>query len=107
MANAKIQQAANKKNYKKLEKFAQGRDMALRLEAIEAMGQFNSEEGFNYLTLMFRNEDAQVRGAAATGLGIMQNPKARAFIEHQLSQESDASAAQKMKDALAQLKNER
>ena len=78
----------------------------LRLETIEAMGQFNSEECFNYLTLMLRNDDALVRSAAATGLGTMSNPKSRTFIEHQMSGETDPSAAEKMRDALAKLKSE-
>lgn len=105
MANPKIEKAVEKKKFAQLKKFAEGRDASLRLEAIVGMGQMGGEESFNYLTGTLRSQDAAMRGAAAEGLGCMKDQKARAFLDHQLKNEENEEAKQKIHAALAAVRS--
>lgn len=99
--NSKVEKAIEKKKFDPLKKMADGRDDALRLEAIEAMGKVPGEDSFNYLTGALRNPDAKIRTAAANGLGELKNPKARAFLDHSMQQEQDDTVRETMRGALA------
>ena len=99
--NKKIEHAIAKQKFEPLKKLADGRDESLKLEAIEAMGQVAGEESFNYLTVALRNPSVSVRIAAAAGLGALKNPKAAAFLSHQIQQETDEGVRKKMQSALA------
>lgn len=101
MANEKIEKAVRKKNFGMLLKLSQGRDIATGIEAIEAMGRLGGNDSFNQLTGLLRNRDADIRGAAANGLRVLGDEKARAFLEHQLQQEDDPAVQDKIKGALA------
>ena len=99
--NKKIERAIAKQKFEPLKKLADGRDEALKIEAIEAMGQVSGEESFNYLTVALRNPSVSIRVAAAMGLGALKNPKATAFLSHQLQQETDDNVRKTMQNALA------
>jgi|GEM_PF-3244270 len=99
--NKKVEQAIEKKKFEPLKKLADGRDEALKIEAIAAMGQVPCEDSFNYLTASLRNPSANVRTAAAVGLGASKNPKAYAFLDHQMQQETDEGIREKMRSAMA------
>lgn len=103
MANSKIEKAVEKGKFAPLAKMAAGRDAALRLEALENIGKVPGEESFNLLVAHLRSSDGEMRAAAAKGLGYLKSDKSRAFIEHQLSQESDTGAAEAMRHALTQI----
>ena len=99
--NKKVEHAIVKQKFDVLKKLADGRDEALKLEAIEAMGKISGEDSFNYLTASLRNPSASIRGAAAVGLGALKNPKAGAFLSHQIQKETDETARKKMQSAMA------
>ena len=100
--NNKIEKAIAKQKFEPLKKMADGRDEALKIEAIEAMGQIAGEDSFNYLTVALRHPSVSIRTAAAKGLGVLKNPKAAAFISHQIQQETDENVRKTMQNALAQ-----
>ena len=104
MANEKIEKAVSKKKVPVLIKLADGKDKALALEAIEAMGRVETEETFNYLTGMLRHDDSQVRIAAARGLGLLKSSKSRAFVEHRMAAETDPEAKRAMIEALGKIR---
>lgn len=99
--NPKVERAVEKKKFAQLKKMAEGRDATLRLEAIESMGKVPGEESFNYLTGLLRSSDAKIRAVAAKGLGILSDPKAQSFLDHQMQHETDEAARMAMKNALA------
>ena len=70
------------------------------LEAIEAMGLVPGEETFNFLTAALRNPSASTRAAAVTGLGMLKDPKAYAFLDHRLQQETDENVREKIRGAM-------
>jgi len=99
--NKKVEHAIAKQKFDVLKKLADGRDEALKIEAIEAMGKISGEESFNYLTTSLRNPSASIRGAAAVGLGALKNPKAGSFLSHQMGKETDETARKKMESAMS------
>ena len=98
--NAKIEKAIAKKKFEPLKKMAEGRDESLKAEAIQAMGQVPGEESFNYLTMALRNTSVNIRAAAAAGLGALKNPKAYAFLDHRMQQETDDGVREKIQKAM-------
>ncbi len=107
MANEKIEKAVRKKNFGMLQKLSQGRDAAVRTEAIEAMGRLGGNDSFNELTGLLRSPSAPTRAAAADGLAALGDEKARAFLEHQLEREDDPIVQAKIRDALASSRSAR
>ena len=99
--NKKVEHAIAKQKFEPLKKLADGRDEALKLEALEAMGRIPGEESFNYLTVALRNPSIGIRAAAAAGLAVLKNPKAAAFLSHQIQQETDENVRKVMQNALA------
>ena len=99
--NKKVERAIAKQKFDKLRKMADGRDESLKLEALEAMGQVSGVESFNYLTMALRNPSASIRAAAAVGLAALKDPKAIAFLAHQLEKETDQDARNKIEGAMA------
>ena len=99
--NPKVERAIAKKKFDPLKKLADGRDEALRNEAIEAMGQVPGEDSFNFLTAALRSPSAAIRAAAANGLAALREPKANAFLSHQLHLETDEGVCEKIRNAMA------
>jgi len=101
---AKIEKAVRKGDEQTLIKLAESKDMDYRLLAIAGLGKTNGDDGFNYLVLLLRNQDAKVRTAAASALGVTGNPHAKAYIKAQYKVETDPQAREALAAASAKIK---
>ena len=100
----KIEKAIRKGNEQSLIKLADSKDMECRLAAIAGLGKTKGDEGFNYLILLVRNQDARIRAAAANALGETGNPHAKAYIKAQFKVETDPLAREALASAGAKIK---
>ncbi len=101
---AKIEKAVGKGDEKTLIKLAGGKEMEHRLQAIAGLGKTKGDDGFNYLILLLRNQDAVIRTAAAKALGETGNPHAKAHIKAQYKVETDTQAREALSNAAAKIK---
>ncbi len=100
----KVEKAVRKGNEQALIKLAELKDMECKLAAIAGLGKTSGDDGFNYLVLQVRNQDALVRTAAAKALGQTGNPHAKAYLKAQYKVETDAKARDAMNDAISKIK---
>ena len=97
---SKIEKLAAKKKSDQLVKYLNDKDTAVRLAAIKGLGQAGGEAAFNSLVTLLRDSNASMRGAAASALEVLKDPKSSAFLSARLKDETDASAKAAMNRAL-------
>ncbi len=100
----KIEKAVRKGNEQTLIKLAESKEMEYRLAAIAGLGKTRGDDGFNYLILLLRNADAQIRTVAAKALGETGNPHAKTYLKAQYKVETDPKAREAQSDAAAKIK---
>jgi HEAT repeat protein len=101
---AKIEKAVRKGDEKALIKMVESKEPEYKLAAIEGLGKTNGDDGFNYLILLIRNQDADVRAAAAKALGFAGNPHGKAYLKAQYKVETNQKAREAMADAVSKIK---
>lgn len=103
---AKLRRALSRGQVGRLQELARDKDTAIAVKAVQAMGQIDTDEGFNALILLINSADAAIRLAAAQALGQMGNPHARAHLVHQAAVEADPQVKQALAQALSILHGE-
>ncbi len=71
------------------------------LAAIDALGKCQGDDPFNALVPLVHKGTIEQRKHAAAALGKMNVPRARAFLEHQRTLESDVGVKKAIDDALS------
>ncbi len=100
---SKLEKMVSKNNAVGIIKLIKGKDMAQIKQAIAALGKVKNDDSYNELISLLRSPTAEIRAAAASALGEMAYPKARAHIVHVAETESDPAAIEEMKKAIAKL----
>ena len=98
-----VERATEKRKSAKLIELAQCKKNDVRLAAIRGLGKAGGEEAINFLVTQLRNSDSQFRAAAATSLGEIGDPHAKAHIHGALRYEKDESTIKAMHTALGKL----
>jgi len=100
-----VEKAAEKKNGKKLIELAKNKKADISLAAVKGMGKAGGEDCVNFLVTQLRNIDPAFRAAAATSLGQIGDPHAKAHIHGALRFEKDEKAVKAMHEALARIRD--
>ena len=100
---SKIDKMVTKNNAVGIIKMINGKDMAGTKQAIAALVKVRNDDSYNELISLLRSPTAEIRAAAASALGEMNYPKARAHLVHVAEAEKDAAALEAMKQAIAKL----
>lgn len=100
-----VEKAAQKKNSKKLIDLARDKKADVALAAVKGMGLAGGEDCVNYLVTQLRNIDPAFRAAAATALGQIGDPHAKAHIHGALRFEKDESTVKAMHEALTHIRD--
>ena len=102
----RIERLAEKKKPGKLSKFLRDSDASVRIAAAKASGEIGGEQAFNDLILLLRDDNTEVRRAAAASLEKMKDSKARAHLNAALKAESDEETKKAISHALGALREE-
>lgn len=98
-----VESAIAHKKEKKLIELSQGKDPQVVLAAIAGLGKVGGENAINFLVTQLRNIDPQMRAAAATALGDIGDPHAKAHISGVLKFEKNADTVKAMHAAMAKI----
>lgn len=98
-----VERATDKRKSKKLIELAQCKKTDVQLAAIRGLGKAGGEDAVNFLVTQLRNISPEFRAAAATALGDIGDPHAKAHIHGALKFEKDAATVQAMHAALAKI----
>lgn len=99
----KIDKMIEKNQAEKLEKLLKDKDQQVVLAAIDGLGQCTGDTAFNALVGLILSPDTQVRIHAINALGVMGLPKARTFLLHQKTEETDKAVLAAIEDALKKI----
>lgn len=99
----KVERATAKRKSAKLIELAKDKKADVSLAAIRGLGKAGGEEAVNFLVTQLRNIDPKFRAAAATSLGEIGDPHAKAHIHGALRYEKDESTVKAMHAALAKI----
>ena len=100
---SKIAKFIEKGNAAGLIKLISGKDMGIVTKAIEALGSVKGDDAYNQLISLLRSEKSEIRAAAVKALGIKGDQKAKAHIDHLITEEKDSTVLAAMKEAQAKL----
>ena len=104
---SKIAKAAAKRNSKWLIGLLTGKDKSLAIKAMEALSTIKQDDdAFNALIPHLHNQDPEMRAAAATALGNIENIHGKAHLSFQLQNEKDPKVREALQAAMSKLKNE-
>lgn len=101
----KIARLAEKGEEEKLVSFVNDKHEDVHLAAIDALGRCSGDVAFNALVPLVHSADKQTRIHAAGALCAMNDPKARAHLEHQRNAEKDPDVLKAIEEALAKIKD--
>ena len=101
----KIEKLAAKGEAAKIAEYVNDKHDGVRMAAIDALGKCDGDDAFNALVPLVHGGDVEQRKHAALALGSMNVPRARAFLEHQRSLESDADVKKAIETALSEIKD--
>ena len=101
----KIEKLASKGDAAKIAEYVNDKHDDVRMAAIDALGKCQSDDAFNALVPLVHGGDVEQRKHAALALGNMNVPRARAFLEHQSTLESDADVKKAIETALSEIKD--
>lgn len=93
-----------KQNPDKIAKLLQYKDVSTIIAAMKALGREGGEEGLSCLARLVSCEDAQIRMAAAEGLGESRCDIAFAHLSHLVSKEKDERVIRAAKEAIAKIR---
>lgn len=93
---------AHKKSAKLIE-LAKGKDAEAALAAVKGLGKVGGEDAINFLVTQLRHIKPEFRAAAATSLGEIGDPHAKAHISGVLKFEKDAATVKAMHAAMAKI----
>lgn len=99
----KIEKLAQKGHFDKVAEHLNDKNEAVRLAAIDALGQCADDVAFNALVPLVHHADREVRIHTAQALSMQKQPRARAYLEHQLRSEQDPAVVQAIDEALAKI----
>lgn len=99
----KIEKLAQKGHYDKIVEHLNDKNAAARLAAIDALGQCKDDVGFNALVPLVHSADRDVRIHTAQALSVQKQPRARAYLEHQLHSEQDPEVVKAIDEALSKI----
>ena len=100
----KVEKSIHKTDEKALIKLAESKELEVKLAAIAGLGKTRGDDGFNYLILLVRHQDARIREASAKALGETGNTHAKAYLKAQYKVETDPEARKAMNDAALKIK---
>ncbi|MBR6786495.1 MAG: HEAT repeat domain-containing protein [Clostridia bacterium] len=98
-----VERATEKRKSSKLIELAQCKKADVQLAAIRGLGKAGGEDAVNFLVTQLRNISPEFRAAAATALGEIGDPHAKAHIHGALKFEKDTATVQAMHAALAKI----
>ena len=101
----KIEKLAAKGDAAKIAEYVNDKHDDVRMAAIDALGKCQGDDAFNALVPLVHGGDVEQRKHAALALGSMNVPRARAFLEHQSTLESDADVKKAIETALSEIKD--
>ena len=101
----KIAKLAEKGEEEKLVSFVNDKHEDVHLAAIDALGQCKDDVGFNALVPLVHSADRDVRIHTAQALSVQKQPRARAYLEHQLHSEQDPEVVKAIDEALSKISN--
>lgn len=99
----RVESAIAHKKPAKLVELGKDKNEAVALAAIKGLGQVGGEDAVNFLVTQLRHIKPEFRAAAATSLGQIGDPHAKAHISGVLRFEKDAATVQAMHAAMAKL----
>lgn len=99
----RVESAIAHKKAAKLVELAKDKDEAVSLSAVKGLGQVGGEDAVNFLVTQLRHIKPEFRAAAATSLGQIGDPHAKAHISGVLRFEKDEATVQAMHAAMAKL----
>lgn len=100
-----VESAVAHKKAGKLIELAQGKDAEAALAAVKGLGQVGGEDAINFLVTQLRSIDPKIRAAAASSLGEIGDPHAKAHIMGVLKFEKDADTVKVMHAALGKIRD--
>lgn len=101
----RVESAIAHKKASKLIDLGKDKDATVALAAIAGLGKVGGEEAVNFLVTQLRNIDPKFRAAAATALGAIGDPHAKAHISGVLKFEKDAETVKAMHAAMGQIRD--
>ena len=101
----KISKLAQKGRFDKILALLTDKSEEVRLAAIDALGQCSDDLAFNALVPLVHSPNRAERIHVAHSLSSMRQPRARAYLEHQLRSERDPEVVKAFDEALAKIKD--
>jgi HEAT repeat protein len=98
-----VESAIAHKKADKLISLAKDKDKNVAISAIRGLGTVGGEDAVNFLVTQLRHITPEYRAAAATSLGEIGDPHAKAHISGVLKFEKDADTINAMHAAMARL----
>ena len=98
-----VESAIAHKKADKLIALAKDKDEAVALAAVKGLGVVGGEDAINFLVTQLRHIKPEFRAAAATSLGEIGDPHAKAHISCVLKFEKDTATIQAMHAAMAKI----
>ena len=99
----KIDKMVEKNQAEKLHALLNDKDETVVLKAIEGLGKCTGDVAFNALVPLVHYDNAKIRAQAISALGVMGQPKSRAFLLHQREAEKDPAVLKAIDEALTHI----
>ena len=99
----KVERWVAKGKSQKISALLASKDKAIRLQAIDGLGQIGDDHAVHALIPMLTDPDAQVRKQTAIGMGAMEKDICKTHLQHQLSTEKDPDVVDAIHGAIKRI----
>lgn len=100
-----IEKAIKKGNVAALIGLVDNKDEAIKMAAIEGLGDVGGLDASNYLVTRLGNEDPKERVAVVKALGKIANIHTKAFLFARMDKETDPEVKAALSEAMAKIKD--